>query len=162
MEMKEIFMILIISIILFFIIGSDMADEDLMDNTITSNISEKINISNSSNVICFDEDGNRITHNNTITVNPSDRLHKVSTKPQKPTITITAKPSCGCRYSYSWRTNTFINYCPHCHKYGTLKNVHKWQARYEQELTCTYCGADYCGQCGKEKYSWSRYYLTKC
>ena len=24
------------------------------------------------------------------------------------------------------------------------------------------CGADYCGNCGKEKYSWSKYYLRKC
>lgn len=82
-------------------------------------------------------------------------------KKQKPTVTIIARPSCGCRYSYHWRTNKFIDYCPHCHHYNCLGNVHKWQAKHEQELTCTVCGADYCGQCGKEKYSWSRYYITK-
>lgn len=82
-----------------------------------------------------------------------------------PTVTITAKPSCGCNHKYRWYTRTWINYCPHCHKYGTLHNVHKWQARYEQELTCDPklggCGADYCGCSGKEKYSWSSYRLTK-
>ena len=84
------------------------------------------------------------------------------TKPnKKSTVTITARPSCGCHYSYKWRTNTFIDHCPHCHNYNCLRNVHKWQSKHEQELTCTRCGADYCGQCGKEKYSWSHYYIKK-
>lgn len=81
------------------------------------------------------------------------------------TVSITSRPSCGCRHKYSWHTRTFVNHCPHCHKQGTLANVHKWPARHEQELTCSVakggCGADYCGVCGKEKYSWSHYYLTK-
>ena len=92
------------------------------------------------------------------------KTHTVKEKKQKkktPTVTITARPSCGCRYSYQWRTNRFVDYCPHCHHRNCLRNVHKWQAHYEQELTCTVCGADYCGQCGKEKYSWSRYYIKK-
>ena len=91
----------------------------------------------------------------------NDVVHTI--KPKYSTITITAKPSCGCGryYSYRWRTKTFINYCPHCHRYGVLYNAHKWQAKYEQELTCRHCGADYCGNCGKEKYSWSRYYLRR-
>ena len=78
-----------------------------------------------------------------------------------PTITITAKPSCGCRYGYYWHKRTFINYCPHCHRYRVLGNVHKRAARHEQELTCRHCGADYCGVCGKEKYSWSNVYLRR-
>lgn len=86
-------------------------------------------------------------------------------KNKAPTITITSRPSCGCRHKYAWHTRTFKSYCPHCHKQGTLDNVHKWLARHEQELTCSVakggCGADYCGVCGKEKYSWSHYYLTK-
>lgn len=87
----------------------------------------------------------------------SDRVYS-----KYPLVTITARPSCGCGYGYWWHTRTFISYCPHCHRYGTLANVHKYPARYEQELTCRHCGADYCGVCGKEKYSWSRYYLRKC
>lgn len=79
----------------------------------------------------------------------------------KPKVTITAKPSCGCRYSYRWHTTTFVNYCPHCHRYGTLYNKHKYGARHEHELTCRYDDCDYCGVCGKEKYSWSSYRLTK-
>ena len=79
----------------------------------------------------------------------------------KPTITITARPSVRSKYAYKWYTTTWIDYCPHCHRYGVLYNAHKWQARHEQELTCSHCGADYCGVIGKEKYSWSHYYLTK-
>ena len=89
----------------------------------------------------------------------------VTEKPKLPLVSIVSKPSCGCRYSYTWHKRTFINRCPHCHKYNTLRNVHKWPARHEQELTCDTrlggCGADYCGVCGKEKYSYSRYYITK-
>lgn len=80
---------------------------------------------------------------------------------EKPTITITAKPSVRSKYAYRWYTTTWVDYCPHCHKYGVLYNAHKWQARYEQEITCKRCGADYCGVVGKEKYSWSHYYLTR-
>ncbi|MBP5423002.1 MAG: hypothetical protein J6Y78_11230 [Paludibacteraceae bacterium] len=84
-------------------------------------------------------------------------------KPTLPRITATGKPSCGCgrRYSYRWYTRTYINYCPHCHRYNVLYNAHKRPARFEQELTCLHCGADYCINCGKEKYSWSKYYLRK-
>lgn len=104
-----------------------------------------------------------------IGVEKEDKVIKeiVTEKPKLPIISITCRPSCGCgrHSSYTWRTRTFINYCPHCHKYGTLRNVHKWPARHEQELTCDPklggCGADYCGNCGHEKYSWSKYYLKK-
>ena len=85
-------------------------------------------------------------------------------------VPITAKPSCGCnyrhpdQYKYKWYTKSFINYCPKCHKYGTLRNVYKPTARYEYELTCDMklggCDADYCGVCGKDKFSWSNARIT--
>ena len=50
---------------------------------------------------------------------------------------------------------------PHCHRYGVLYDAHKWQARYEHEWTCKKCGADYDAVTGKEKYSWSHYYLRR-
>ena len=93
-----------------------------------------------------------------IKVKSSDLVH---IKKKYPTITITARPSVKSGYAYRWYTTTWIDYCPHCHRYGVLRNVHKWQARYEQELTCTRCGADYCGVVGKEKYSWSKVYLRR-
>lgn len=71
----------------------------------------------------------------------------------KPKISMKAKPSCRscCKQSYRWRTRSFVNYCPHCHKYNTLlknpKGVH------EKEYTCSRCGADYCANCGHDKHS---------
>ena len=90
------------------------------------------------------------------------KLNKVVVeKPKLPTITITSKPSCGCRNSYRWHTRTYVNYCPYCHRYNVLTNLHKYPARHEQEISCSRCRADFCGVCGKEKYSWSRKYLRK-
>ena len=74
-----------------------------------------------------------------------------------PLITITSKPSCGCNYGYYWHTKTFVNYCPNCHHYGTLRKNPKGVP--ERELTCHRCSSDFCGVCGKEKYSWSSVYL---
>lgn len=79
----------------------------------------------------------------------------------KNTVTITSKPSCGCRNVYRWHTRTFLDYCPNCRHYDCLTNKHKWGARYEQEISCKICDSDFCGVCGKEKYSWSHVYLKK-
>ena len=89
---------------------------------------------------------------------------KKNKKIRKPTIKLRGRPSCTVCYRkhrpYKWRTVKFIDYCPHCHRYNVLYNAHKRAARHEKELTCKRCGADYC-VCGKEKYSWSRYYLKR-
>lgn len=82
-------------------------------------------------------------------------------KSEIPTISIWAKPSCNCRYKYKWYKKTFVNYCPYCKRYGVLTNLHKYPARFEQEISCRRCKADFCGVCGKEKYSWSHHYLQK-
>ena len=153
-------MIVIVSLLLALCVAVDYATND----TITSNdtelvIPENTILVNGSYVLPDDagiakSDGKLYTDKNVKT--------KKTTTPR---ITITAKPSCGCNFGYYWHTMTFKSYCPHCHKTGTIRNVHKWPARYEQELTCDSklggCGADYCGCCGKEKYSYSKYYLTK-
>ena len=133
--------------------GIDYADDTITVKNTTVNVPKGAIFVNNSSVVGLNESAS------TIVGRSSDVVHYVH-----PIITITAKPSCGCGryYSYRWRTKTFINYCPHCHRYGVLYNAHKYQARYEQELTCRHCGADYCGNCGKEKYSWSKYYLRKC
>ena len=84
----------------------------------------------------------------------SDVIHYVH-----PIIGMYAKPSCGCRYSYRWHYREFINYCPNCHHYGTLRKNPKGVP--EREYTCHRCSSDFCAVCGKEKYSWSRVYLRK-
>ena len=76
-----------------------------------------------------------------------------------PEISMWAKPSVRSGYAYRWYKKTFIDYCPHCHHYGVLLKNPKGVP--EREYTCRRCGADYCAVTGKEKYSWSRYYLRR-
>jgi hypothetical protein len=80
-------------------------------------------------------------------------------KPKYPTISMWAKPSVRSSYAYRWYKKTFIDYCPHCHYYGVLLKNPKGVP--EREYTCRRCGADYCAVTGKEKYSWSNYYLRR-
>ena len=132
----------------------DYADEDI---SVTVNQSQ-VNVSN-----CTEIDG---VHYDKKVVNGTGiaKVHKVvHIKPHYPVITMTGKPSCSCgkRYSYRWYTRTYVNYCPYCHRYGTLYNAHKFQARFEKEITCKVCGSDWCIVCGKEKYSWSKRYLRR-
>lgn len=94
-----------------------------------------------------------------------DKKYKSSSKYgiiPKPTVSITCRPSCGrCSKAYTWRTRSYISYCPNCHRYGTIYNKHKRGARHEQELTCGACDSDFCGNCGKEKMGYSSKYLRK-
>lgn len=88
------------------------------------------------------------------------KLHKVVTeKPKLPIISMYAKPSCGCNHWYTWHYREFINYCPNCGHYGTLRRNPKGVP--EREYTCHRCSSDFCGVCGKEKYSWSRVHLRR-
>lgn len=65
------------------------------------------------------------------------------------TVSSTSKCSCGSCGNYAYHTSSYKNYCPNCHRYGTLK----WNPKgvYEGEWTCSYCDCDYCAACGKEK-----------
>ena len=88
------------------------------------------------------------------------RIHKVVVeKPKYPLISMWAKPSVRSGYAYRWYYKTFIDYCPHCHRYNVLLKNPKGVP--EREYTCRRCGADYCAVTGKEKFSWSHYYLRK-
>lgn len=143
-------------VLLVCCMGIDYADEDI---SVTVNQSQ-VNVSN-----CTEIDGvhydNKIVKSNSTGI---AKVHKiVHIKPEYPTITMTGKPSCSCgrKYSYRWYTRTYVNYCPYCHSYGTLYNAHKFQARFENEITCKKCGSDWCIVCGKEKYSWSKRYLRR-
>lgn len=50
---------------------------------------------------------------------------------------------------YKWTLNTWDNFCPLCGKYDSLLINPK--GVYENELTCKYCDADYCGSSGIDK-----------
>lgn len=143
--------ILIGLILLSVCAAADYADDDTITSNESLNISKDYVLLNNTTYYYDGEEEIGVAKLNDI----------VTIKPEQPTITITSRPSCGCRYSYTWHTMEYMNYCPYCQRYGTLYNAHKWPARHEQELTCKKCGSDWCGCCGKEKMGYSKRYLTK-
>lgn len=153
--------IVITLILLTICITVDSADDNVVNETITA---EELNITiNETTAKDIITTNNRtiLKVNNTYVVKGSGQATsdgKIYS--EVPLVTITSKPSCGCGHGYYWHKRTFENYCPNCHRYGTLHNAYKRGARYERELTCSHCDSDFCGVCGKEKYSWSRVRLT--
>jgi hypothetical protein len=76
------------------------------------------------------------------------------------TITVESLPSGkNTGMPYKWSLNTWNNFCPLCGKYDCLLINPK--GVYENELTCKYCDADYCGSSGIDKSSKPRTRLTK-
>ena len=133
--------------------GVDYAAVD--NETITANSTE-MNTSNCTLIGGVHYD-NKILNNKSVGV---AKLHKViHIKPKVPLISMWAKPSVRSGYAYKWYKKTFVDYCPHCHHYNVLLKNPKGVP--EREYTCKRCGADYCAVTGKEKYSWSRYYLRR-
>ena len=138
-----LFWILVVIVLLAICVAVDSAEEITISNANATNVSVNDTFVN----LNSDYDSN-------ITVSAKDTVHQMY-----PTVSMWAKPSCGCRYSYTWHKYTFINYCPHCHKYGVLRKNPK--GVYEREYTCVVDDCDYCAVCGKEKYGWSRVYLRR-
>ena len=129
----------------------DYADDNI---TVTANQSQA-NVTNCTMVGGVHYSNEIIKENKSIA-----KLHKIVTiKPKYPLISMWAKPSVRSKYAYRWYKKTFINYCPHCHHYNVLLKNPKGVP--EREYTCRRCGADYCAVTGKEKFSWSHYYLRK-
>ena len=142
-----IFVLLLLSVC----VSVDYADDNI---TVTANQSQ-VNATN-----CTLIDG---VYYDNIILNRSkghiESYNVVSVKPTYPTISMWAKPSVRSGYAYRWYKKTFIDYCPHCHYYNVLLKNPKGAP--EREYTCRRCGADYCAVTGKEKYSWSHYYLRR-
>ena len=139
--------ILIVSLLLCVCVSVDYADEITSNQTIENNTN------------CTLVNGTHYSHE-IIHKNGVAHIHKIVVeKPKYPLISMWAKPSCGCNYRYTWHYRTFINYCPNCHHYGTLRKNPKGVP--EREYTCARCSSDFCGCCGKEKYSYSRVYLRR-
>ena len=160
--MKKTATILFISIFLLLSLSADTAEKT--DDTIT-------NINDSSSLQTISENvtiinGTYILDNNSGIAKTDGKIYvDKSIEKEKPTITMTGKPSCTkCarnHCAYTWRTKTYLNYCPNCHHWNCLGNKHKKGAVHEKEITCFRCDSDFCVNCGKEKYSWSHKYLIK-
>lgn len=98
--------------------------------------------------------------NGTVTVKAIIEQTKIK---KKYTITFTGKCSCRHYSNYKYHTRTWINYCPMCHKYGTLVKSIK-QGHPEGIIICSRayggCDADYCIVHGTEHSSPPRAYLS--
>ena len=158
-KMKKIATILFISIFLLLSLSADTAEKT--DDVIT-------NINSSNNLQSISKDV--IIINDTYVLDENAGIAKTdgkiyTDKSVKPTITMTGKPSCTrCarnHCSYTWRTKTYVNYCPNCKHWNCLGNKHKRGSVHEKEISCFRCDSDFCVNCGKEKYSWSKVYLSK-
>ena len=137
-----IFVLLLLSVCA----GVDYADEITVNQTMNDTNCTLVNDTHYSH---------EIIHKNGVA-----RIHKIVVeKPKYPLISMWAKPSVRSGYAYRWYYKTFIDYCPHCHHYNVLLKNPKGVP--EREYTCRRCGADYCAVTGKEKYSWSHYYLRR-
>lgn len=72
--------------------------------------------------------------------------------------TVSAHGWNSCSSGWFKTGGTFINYCPFCHRYGTL--TYNPKGTYEGEWTCMHCDADFCN-CGRCKAVGSHVYLVK-
>ncbi|OWT32602.1 hypothetical protein BGI41_06825 [Methanobrevibacter sp. 87.7] len=120
----------------------------------------------------LDSGDNSSSNNNTILgdnngeVNTSDQSDNSSAQ-NISTITVNMKPSVETGLEYKHYTRTWVNYCPFCHKFGTLtdtpKDIHRNTTVPEGEITCDMskggCDADFDGVSGKDKL-WRDVYLT--
>ena len=77
---------------------------------------------------------------------PIDDESKVQ---KKEIVSTEAKCSCSMFTDYEVHAQSWVNYCPKCHKYGTLV-FEKTGDCPEGMVRCTDCDADYCAVHGKE------------
>lgn len=150
-------LIIIVSLLLALCVCVDYAanDENITSNDTSLVIPDNVAVINESHY----DSGIAKTDGKIYT----DKKVKVKKNVKKVrTVSMYAKPSCGCYYKYTWHKYSFMDHCPNCGRDNCLVNRHKYGARYEQEWTCKYCDSDYCAVCGKEKFSWSHNYLKRC
>ncbi len=73
-------------------------------------------------------------------------------------LSVQGKCSCSLYSDYETHRAIWINYCPQCHKYGTLRFTRGGDSP-EGMLYCTCCDADYCVVHGKEHVTYNPKYL---
>ena len=136
-------------------IAVDYAD----DNDTITNINESIKETNTSEVIVVNDTSYVLNskYPSAIEGKSSDKIYTVKEKTTKkikkhPMITVTGYPTC---YT-CWRTvryhkvkTSYINYCPNCRRYGTLRDNPKHVR--DGEITCSRCDCDFCCYCGRDK-----------
>ena len=157
---KLLLWIMIVLLLLSICVTVDYADNNTIENingTVKQTNTTNVTVLNGTQYVKGNSDDSYFVAKN------SDKIHIVKEKSKEkskiPVISMWAKPSVRSRYSYTWYRFKFIDYCPNCHHYHCLLKNPKCVP--EREYTCKYCDSDYCAVTGKEKYSWSHYYLRR-
>lgn len=148
-----IFIIIISGIVCIAAVYATVSEENLSSNNKTSSNNNDTILSNNTSDV-------NITNNQSV-ISDNSSNHNIST------ITVHMKPSVETGLEYKYYTRTWVNYCPFCHKFGTLtdtpKDVNRNSTVPEGELTCDMskggCDADFDGVSGKDKL-WRDVYLT--
>lgn len=148
--------IVFVGLLLAICVSVDYADSDVTVSNL--NESAKVNLTetsvvNGTHYVVMDKDQGIAKIQNDGKV--------IISKAKYPIVSMWARPSVRCSLPYKWYYRSFVDYCPHCKRYNVLYDAHKPQAKFEHEWTCKRCGADYDAVVGKEKYSWSHYYLRR-
>ena len=149
-----IFIIIISGIVCIAAVYATVSEENLSSNNKTSSNNNDTILSNNTSYV-------NITNNQSVNISDNSSNHNIST------ITVHMKPSVETGLEYKYYTRTWVNYCPFCHKFGTLtdtpKDVNRNSTVPEGELTCDMskggCDADFDGVSGKDKL-WRDVYLT--
>ncbi|MDD5960223.1 MAG: hypothetical protein ACI4RQ_03675 [Methanobrevibacter wolinii] len=149
-----IFIIIISGIVCIAAVYATVSEENLSSNNKTSSNNNDTILSNNTSDV-------NITNNQSVNISDNSSNHNIST------ITVHMKPSVETGLEYKYYTRTWVNYCPFCHKFGTLtdtpKDVNRNSTVPEGELTCDMskggCDADFDGVSGKDKL-WRDVYLT--
>lgn len=149
-----IFIIIMSGIVCIAAVYATVSEENLSSNNKTSSNNNDTILSNNTSDV-------NITNNQSVNISDNSSNHNIST------ITVHMKPSVETGLEYKYYTRTWVNYCPFCHKFGTLtdtpKDVNRNSTVPEGELTCDMskggCDADFDGVSGKDKL-WRDVYLT--
>ncbi len=86
---------------------------DYADTIITTENNSQMNTSNCTLI-------SGVHYDNKIIDNSKKHIKSYKVIVEKPTISMWAKPSVRSGYAYRWYKKTFIDYCPHCHRYNVL------------------------------------------
>lgn len=85
-------------------------------------------------------------------------LQGYNIKITKDTVSCTGRCTCSLQTNYAYQTRSFVNYCPNCHRKGTIRyEVGKCSQNVEGMWYCSRCDMDFCLVHGKSHDRRGRY-----
>jgi hypothetical protein len=109
-----------------------------------------------------DSENNLVQSSSPVATNelPTEQIVNAKSKAQRiGIISTSAQCSCSLFTTTAKQKKSWENYCPKCHKHGTLVFERTGDCP-EGMVRCTSCDADYCAAHGKEHINYRAPYLT--